>query len=304
MTCCVAAICESDDAIVTATDQKLDFLQFSVDGVTVKSEPIYPNWMMHISAADVTALWPMFSYTQRILCANLTEERAQGKMGRSANKVMDGVREAYATLKSQVAESQILSPYNLKMEDFLRSGRSNFGESMFRAICKRIERTDLGEFDLLISGFDPSKVAHLQTFGHDGVRKDWDAAGFAAVGSGSPSALDIMSFHSYNRMSSLGECVYRVCEAKFMAERATGVGSKTFVYVFGPGFDAASRKYVLPSDTEEIKRAWQEAGCPRTPPEIIKKIPAMVLTSEDSVKRAIKEIRPTPLASQKSESKT
>jgi len=297
MTCCVAAICEMDEMIVTASDQKLDFGQFSVDGSTVKSEPIYPNWMMHISATDLTALWPIFNYTKRILCANLAEEMAQKKVGRSANKIRDAVREAYRTLMSQITEAQVLAPYGLNMEDFLRDGRTKFGDALFKAICKRIERVRVGEFALLMSGFDPSKEAHLQTFEDDGVSRDWDAPGFAAVGSGSPSALDILSFHSYNRMASLEECVYRVCEAKFMAERASGVGSKTFVYVFSAGPEEANRKYVLESDTEEIKRAWQEAGCPRTPPGIIKKIPGMVLTFQESIKRA-KEKSLTPSTSQ------
>jgi 20S proteasome alpha/beta subunit len=285
MTCCIAAICEADAKIVTASDQKLDFGQFSIDGVTVKNEPIYPDWSMQISATDVGALWPMFSYTKRILCANLIEERAQKRIGKSANRVRDAVRDAYGTLRGEAAEAQILSAYNLDMETFLRDGRSKFGEAMFRSICKRIEKVWLGEFDLLISGFDSSGEAHLQTFGHDGVSRDWDATGFYAVGSGSPSALEILSFHSYNRMSSLEECVYRVCEAKFMAQRASGVGEKTFVYVFGPGPEAENRKYILESDTEEIKSAWRDAGCPRTPPEIIKKIPGMVLTLEESIKR-------------------
>jgi hypothetical protein len=71
-----------------------------------------------------------------------------------------------------------------------------------------------------------------------------------------------------------------------MAERASGVGPKTFVYIFGAGPEAKNRRYILESDTEEIKRAWQDAGCPRTPPEILKRIPSMVLSFEDSIRRA------------------
>lgn len=296
MTCCIAAICEMDRTIVTASDQMIDFGQFSVDGITAKHEPIYPNWSMQISASDVAALWPMFNYLRLILCADVDNEKKQGKLGKSLNRIRDAVIQAYATLRSKAAEAQILSAYNLTMETFLKEGKGHFGDSVFREICKRINRVNFGEFDLLLSGFDIAGEAHLQTFSHDAITRDWDVTGFAAIGSGSSSALDILSFHSYNRMRSLKECVYRVCEAKFMAHRASGVGEETFVFISGPKEE--DRKYIQRSDVRRLRRVWEEVGCPRTPPSIIDEIPRMVMTAEE-IARIAKQV--TQSVSRKSE---
>ena len=60
--------------------------------------------------------------------------------------------------------------------------------------------------------------------------RDCREEGFAIIGSGFHMALGILSARSIKQLS-VEQLIYRLCEAKFTSETATGVGRKTMLLV-------------------------------------------------------------------------
>src|ERR1022692_4908149 len=91
-------------------------------------------------------------------------------------------------------------------------------------------RVDLG-CQFLLAGFDHDGDGHILTVENPGIVKNHDPVGFWAIGSGALSALGILFFHSMRGELPLPEVLYHICEAKFMAESAIGVGKQTNVRI-------------------------------------------------------------------------
>lgn len=143
----------------------------------------------------------------------------------------------------------------------MQQGRANFGDSGFRELCRDIEDVHL-KADFLVHGYDPNGYPHIFTVEHPTLTKEYGRIGFWAIGSGQHSALSILFFHKYNARMPFHEAVYHICEAKFMAESALGVGKDT---VLGVLRSDGTGCILRGDELKPIRQLWERKGQPRLP---------------------------------------
>jgi hypothetical protein len=267
MTICIAAICNWDgkeDAIVSASDHMLSLGGTSTaDNMALKAEPIHRDWEIMFSGEDVSRV-------------DLVFERIQQEMIQKTHCGLSEVSEivacAYNDARRQMIENTILRPLSMTMEDFMDVGLKKMGSANYSNILYEIRNVSLG-FDLLISGFDGSGSPHIFTVSGDGDVRVSDRVGCWAIGSGSQNALASLFFHPYSRLFGVNRAIYQVCEAKFMAEKAVGVGRITLMSVrrFGQ-----TDKSVYEHNIDVIRESWDAYGKPRIPRGILQQIDSMI----------------------------
>ncbi len=266
MTICIAAICDDEKSIVTASDKSLTTGDFSADDLVLKTEWVDQNWHALFSANDITSCLPI-----------LREARArfQGREN-TIEQIMASLKESYRNqLQNRITE-EILGRYGLDLTSFRQNGLKQLGREVFNSICRQIERVEF-DCDFLVCGFDQHETPHIFTVYSPGLTKEYSKPGFWAIGSGATSALSVMFFHGFNVYTPLPQAIYHVCEAKFMAESATGVGSATFVFVVHPSQNVEAIDQQL---IEEIKTAWKKEGKAKIPQNIIATIESKLSGSQ------------------------
>jgi len=164
---------------------------------------------------------------------------------------------AYQSVRMQYAKDLVLAPIGMTMEALERNSER-------QGLTEKLERVDLG-CQLLVAGFDWAGDGHIFTVENPGIGHNHDLAGWASIGSGAFSAISTLLHHSVNHEMELARVLYHVCEAKFMAESAQGVGRHTVVKVLN-----ATTPIQAPSELSEdfiatIRSDWEKEGRPRVP---------------------------------------
>ena len=281
MTVCIAAICHVDEqreAIVTASDQMISTGHFSADNLTTKIEPVHPNWETMFSANDLSKVTPILGHVRVAL-----KDKPAG-----LSQVRRAFLEAVRVERELLAEELVLAPFSLTLETFLRDGLKNLGPQDFSSLVQKIESLSLG-CQFLISGFGEQGEPHILTVTDPAETSVHDLVGFWAIGSGQQSALSNMFFREYNRLLGIAPAIYHVCESKFMAETAVGVGKLTFVSIHRFG---KPRCYFLQHSVDELREVWEREVKRPAPTSIYGRILRSVQCF-DQVSNSLKPLSPS-----------
>jgi len=245
MTVCVAAICDNLHSIVTASDMLLSNDSFSAE-LAVKTVQISPDWLVFFAANDISPCWPILrEATGR--CANREN---------TIEQIQTSCKEAYQNqLQSRITD-EVLGRYGFDLESFKQNGLKQLGRDVFNDLCRQIDGIYF-DCEFLVCGFDKDRNPHIFTVSNPGVAVEHSTPGFWAIGSGATSALSTLFFHRFIPGIQLARGIYHVCEAKFMAESALGVGSRTSVLIIHNSGDLELMDSRL---VEEIKNAWKREG--------------------------------------------
>jgi len=267
MTVCIAAYVRAGDtgtlnSIVLASDQKVSLHQFSGDNLTIKMEQVITGWQCLMAGSDVTIA---SAITNRVL-TKLVEKADSLEI----TDLISAFKEAYQEQLQTRATDLHLSRLKLTMEEFRTKGRRQLGSDVFDMLCDKIARVSF-DLEFLVAGFDRYGEGHIFVISNPGVEDIYDRPGFWAIGSGRMSALSMLFYRGQRVITSLEQTVYHVCEAKFMAESATDVGKRTFLYIVSPPQKNKIVKWD-PSIDGSIRSAWEQEGAPKIPNGIIEKI--------------------------------
>ena len=145
-------------------------------------------------------------------------------------RIADVFCKSYSFELQRHIERSILSRYKLTFPDFLAS-KKQLDNRTYAKIQGQIEAADL-RIAFLIGGFDSDRQPHLFSIGNPGVSYSRNEEGFAVIGIGYDAATTMLC-RGYHTHLSLGESVYRLLEAKFVAEDASDISKKTQLLVFG-----------------------------------------------------------------------
>jgi proteasome subunit B (beta)-like protein len=182
---------------------------------------------------------------------------------------VDDVSRAMVTAFRQQLRVKIdafLSRFDQNLESFKQDALKVFGRTRRDRYWDEIERMKV-DVEYLVAGFDPKGSPHLIEVQNPGVVIDCFPMAFTAIGSGGSRALSALSFHSFNATMSLERGIYHVCEAKFMAESAAGVGRSTSVVVMRMNDDRDEVDITELSDAfiADIRKEWDRDGKPKVP---------------------------------------
>jgi 20S proteasome alpha/beta subunit len=253
MTVCIAALADVGKSVVMACDTMLSGSDFSGDKVAFKLYPLSDrfHWWAMVSGDDITHIVPI------IEAATLNLLGLSGSSNDRAT-VERAVVAAYQDVRTRYAEDLVLAPIGMTMETW-RSCPEWQGH-----LVEKLEGVDLG-CQLLVAGFDWVGDGHIFTVENPGVAKNHDFAGWASIGSGAYSAIGTLLYHSVNYEMQLARVLYHVCEAKFMAESAPGVGKHTVVKILNSTMPVKQPSELSEDFIAKIRNDWEREGRPRVP---------------------------------------
>lgn len=273
MTICIGALCEREECVVAVSDELITLDDVAGEGLALKNFHLLPNWSALFAADDVGHIPFILSRAQEIL------KGPAGYAGR-AEDLANAVSLAYEEQLDREINAQLLTPLGLTRKELLGNRATHIPPTTLDSLIRQTGRIRLG-CEFLLVGLDEREDGHLILVTGDSAPRSLNSVGFWAIGSGAPSAISSLSFHAdhgrFNRFMRLSECIYHLCEAKFIAEANRGVGKKTFVSIFQRGH---TPRIIQTPGTERIRRAWERYGAPRRPKKIITEIPALLIEED------------------------
>jgi len=229
MTVCIAFASKSLGRIVAVSDMKLSHYASSFDGAMLKWRPLSANfrWNCLFAFSDISRFESVY---QRVIELLVATELPNGSTFADVETAIAGAYEA----EREHMVNELLSPLTMDLPTFETYGRERLGDSYFGQLLEKIREVN-PQVELLVFGFDERDQPRIFQTSPWGDIVRCDQLGFGAIGSGAPIAY--ASLHSntdFLRHSDLGLVTYRLCEAKFAAESAEGVGPTTAAASFGP----------------------------------------------------------------------
>lgn len=190
------------------------------------------------------------------------------------------VERAYcATIRHRI-ETTILHPFGMTLGDFTNYGLGRFGDAYFRELAEEIRKVETGT-ELLLAGYGADGWPHVFRTDRKGNAELLDAYKFGAIGTGWMAATGLLLSRSDYRRTSVDKFAYRLCEAKFAAEGADGVGKETFIRVLY--HDGVSVGSLMCS--EKVRAAWEATRSPEIPTEVQEELYLTLQTNPDTRSR-------------------
>lgn len=271
MTVCIAAICDNGASIAVAMDRMIS-TSFTSGDIAKKGAFIHRFWMAMYAGNDIGRVAPIMEHAYAQLRDAQQHTNAEGQV--SAWFVEQALCNALQYQLVMESTRRVLARYGLSMNEFLAKGRTAFGEAGFADVKREIDSVYM-EMEFLLTGFAENGDARLFVVGPSDrggpgiMSRSFTPTGFWAIGSGALNAVGTLMLreHTPDTPHTLG--LYRVCEAKFMAERAAGVGRKTVVAVFRKDGGVG---YIDMACIDHVKSQWERISKPRVPTGIEKDI--------------------------------
>jgi 20S proteasome alpha/beta subunit len=217
MSLCIAATCKHEG--VPCVVHCCDMAGTRGD---VKSEDVIK--IQNVGACTVLLAGNM-SHARRLLtaCSGAIESFPLGGDDLAITKLIRGLVAAGKEMKRELATEQLSSQFGLTYDEVFNFSPTRLDDPVFIDAWRVIRSVGLGA-ELIISAFSDDEVA-LLTMESDG-KVIWTPH-FAAVGTGNQICQAFLLQRDYFDHMNLGECLYRVLEAKIAAERNNHVGRKT-----------------------------------------------------------------------------
>jgi hypothetical protein len=277
MTVCIASMCgaEPDEPkrIVAVADMKASSPQGSNEAASTKSKWIAQQWLALFAGNDISPCLP--------ICRAVEQGFKEAKEN-TVEKMTALFAAAYKSCLSGLAADIVLGRWKLSMENFLESGRKNFGPDVFDNLCSQIEQVRL-QCQFLVSGFDKYEQPHLFTVSNPGIAENRDTPGYYAIGDGSSAAMSILGFFKQNKVTTLARTYYNVLAGKYMAESsASTVGYTTFLWEIGSN----GQQLETPKQVTDLllmtRLVWESRGQPSVPDGVEKSIKSLRFPSPPS----------------------
>jgi hypothetical protein len=241
MTVCIASYCYTERCFVCAVDQMLSTGDMSSESGAMKFSGLGSRWACMFACNDIAPIKPMIREVRAALYdPDIVETREE---------VVAAFKNAYDNQKKRKIEATVL-PHGMNLDEFYEKGLERLGADTFTRILAQIQSVQL-DISFLVCGFSGSEPC-LFTICDPGCECDYDILGFYAIGSGSNNALGSLFNLKGTPLNyrPLAEIVYRVCEAKFYAESAQGVGKTTTAFIV-----SETDRYIL-QDLEPLHAVW------------------------------------------------
>jgi hypothetical protein len=218
VTICIAAICDSGESVVVASDRMITagFLALEYEHPGPKLERVSPC-IVGLTAGDALIVTELFRG-----CRGRIEELQSPAVG----KVAEVVKDQFVDLRKRQVEELYLLPRGLTLKEFYREGYMNrLPDQVAFTLDSDMSKERLN-LDVIIAGVDDTG-AHIYGIDDPGSVRCYDRIAYHGVGSGLTHALLTLAANQYCQERNINETVFLVFEAKKKAELAPGVGSAT-----------------------------------------------------------------------------
>jgi 20S proteasome alpha/beta subunit len=256
MTIAMAGFSTLGEFIVTVSDARLSHGDAipAIDDGTMKNRKIASTWGMMFAASDASAFVPVAADTQKALSAHYKPGAAVA----SADVVQTAVRSAYEKeFQERFVREHLARLGYSSVSDFRSNGLTEMGKELYGDYAIELAKFDLG-LELLVYGFDERGFANLFEVANPGKISSHKLREFAAIGSGAWMALAALNRKPITRdntVSNIAETVYRLLDAKFSSETASGVGRATNVFIMAKDGKVGT---LYPWDIQKLRTIWDE----------------------------------------------
>ena len=215
MTVCIGVICDNGKSIVMTSDRMITAGNLSVEfeHPTSKMDKLTDN-------SIITTAGDALLHTDLLI---KTKNEIENKK-LTLNQLCKSIKKSYINMRNYDILENIIIPNGFNdFQDFQQKQKMLLPDIVL-TIQGRIEGFSLN-FDILLGGVDKSG-GHLYFITNPGVSRPFDILGYHAIGIGSPHALMSLIANNYTSSFKLKDALLVVYEAKKIAEKAPGVGSK------------------------------------------------------------------------------
>jgi len=228
MTVCIAAIANGGTHVVTAADRMFTVgppLNVEFEPQITKVEQMSPSCLAMGAGNSL--------FVDQILKS--AKEAYRNVPGASVTQIAISVKEAYAKLREESIEEQIVK--QTLGNDFL-AFRARGGTlpaylqpqpAIYQQIIVQANQFNLG-VDLIVTGIDDGG-SHVYYVGNPGTMVSFDKIGYNAVGSGASHVAIRFALECMHPKTPLEDVLLAVYLAKKAAEVAPGVGQETEIRV-------------------------------------------------------------------------
>jgi 20S proteasome alpha/beta subunit len=257
MTVCIAAICDSGQAIVAVTDR-----MFTLPGVVEfettegKIEPI---------GKTCVALAAGHSPNATEVIATI-KDRLQGNQNPLHTKMAEVVKQAYCTVRAEQAEIAVVAPMlgadflrwkdRMPLPTYLEKQSQMYGQ----LAMLQTQQFNLN-VDLIIAGTD-NKGAFVDQISNPGVLVPLQKLGYASIGTGALHAVVYLSLCGQTTRRGVAETIAHVYIAKRTAEVAPGVGRETDMAVIGAQLGIWHCNEAVMKELEKVYEAYAARKLP------------------------------------------
>ncbi len=220
MTVCIAAICDSGESVVVASDRMLTsrFPPIEFEHTRAKIFSL-SDYCIAMTAGD--ALKPIEVIPK--VRATIHEQKDPPHVG----AIIDITKNWYQKLRLEQAEELYLRPRTINAELFYSEGAKIFPGNLHSFLDQQFTEYDYN-LEILVAGVD-QVGAHVHAVVNPGVAGSYDTVGFHAIGVGQMHAIQSFVAHRYDTATPLAKCLHIVYAAKKASESAPGVGVDTDV---------------------------------------------------------------------------
>jgi hypothetical protein len=292
MTVCIAVGCEflsNAPRIIMVSDTQVAM------GVTsshaLKARRLSEQWSVMIAGDDV-------SYAEDVIA--LAVETCAGRASRNLADAAFSTTKAYQSVRREQIEQELLSSYNLTIEEFLGKSPDFPTPTKRQSLLDEIDHFDLG-CEFLIAGFgDNRESPQIFQVKHPGRYVSRSLVGYWAIGSGSINAITYLARREQRVSRDFETSLYNAIAAKKLAEKADGVGEDTIVYVVQYGVKGVA--WQEQEQVEEIVTMWRDEESLVRPANLesrVKQITqppqqAMVVAASDAKQSISETSKPQP----------
>jgi 20S proteasome alpha/beta subunit len=245
VTLVAVAITKPNDHFVVVSDMMLSFddVYQADDRAARKVMHVHDNWAVAF-AGDA----PTFKSVVRKIFGKI---KAANGDDLTAELMRDIASEAFSEVQLEEFAARHLYQIGYRtVDDFKREGRQELGDRIFDQYMH-----DMAEFhidvSMLVFGYD-DREAHLFEVVAPGKVIDGNVLGYGVIGSGYSMAIGSLRRKRLTR--DISETIYRLLEAKFSAETASGVGRTTILMVMNADGDTDQLEI---REIDQIRKAWE-----------------------------------------------
>jgi len=216
VTICIALICNNGSNAVLVTDSMITNVGLSIEFEhPTKKMTTLSQCCAAMTAGDALADTELF---------NMVHQEIHNLKSPLTAEVVEKIKDCYQKIRDREIREQILNPRGIKdIGEFYQMQKHLLPDLAF-TIQAQIEQYDYG-LEIIVAGTDGTK-ASIYGIENPGTSSCFNAVGFHAIGSGLPHALNTLISRECYPGISLEEAVLVAYEAKKMAERAPGVGTR------------------------------------------------------------------------------
>jgi len=225
MTCCIAALCDDRRAIILAADKMIGFGMIESEPSISKILQIHTHWYVMLAGNDIS---PAFDIV----------DAAKRKLEKETNVSVDAVAAAvfgsYTEQRAKQAEAQFLTPLGWTLKYFNSNESGGVIPDATRVSVANEIQNHFLRVTLLVAGFDGTGQGHIfsiSDYENRGIPQRCDIPGYRAIGSGGDGAHYMLAWRAYCPTLSIREAIYYVSEGKYFGEYASGVGTRTDLFI-------------------------------------------------------------------------